>query len=47
MPAKRPMAYVGQPEATFLLSVARQFDRLAQERSKARKSQALTTAVGA
>jgi len=34
---RKALAYVGQPEATFLLSVARQFDRLAYERTKARR----------
>jgi hypothetical protein len=28
---RKALAYVGQPEAPFLLSVARQFDRLAHE----------------
>lgn len=30
---RKALAYVGQPEATFLLKVARQFERLAAERS--------------
>ena len=29
---KRAQAYVGQPEAAFLLKVAREFERLAHER---------------
>jgi hypothetical protein len=29
---RKALAYVGQPEATFLLRVAREFERLAQER---------------
>jgi hypothetical protein len=36
---RKALAYVGRPEATFLLSVARQFDRLAYERTKARRPQ--------
>jgi hypothetical protein len=29
---RKALAYVGRPEATFLLKVAREFDRLAMER---------------
>lgn len=32
---RKALAYVGQPEATFLLRVAREFDRLASERKGA------------
>lgn len=32
---RKALAYVGQREATFLLRVAREFDRLASERKRA------------
>ena len=32
---RKALAYVGRPEATFLLRVAREFDRLAGERKQA------------
>jgi hypothetical protein len=32
----KALAYVGQPEAPFLLRVAREFERLASLRTKAR-----------
>jgi hypothetical protein len=32
---RKALAYVGQPEATFLLRVAREFERLAGERKQA------------
>ena len=33
---RKALAYVGQPEAPFLLRVAREFDRLAAERREQR-----------
>lgn len=35
---RKALAYVGQPEAAFLLRVAREFDRLARERANASAS---------
>jgi len=36
---RKALAYVGQPEAPFLLRIAREFDRLASERLLPRREQ--------